>query len=130
VCDLADNDCDGSVDEGTTGIYYLDADADGYSTGATASVCSVFNVGLRGYRSFDASTGTDDSGNGHTGVVLNGATFGTGKVGKTLILDGVNDYISVGTGSDLSSNTITIEAWFKRASTNTRDVILGTTNTA
>jgi len=75
VCDLADNDCDASVDEGVSSTYYLDADADGYSTGATTSRCHASSVGLKGYRSFDASTGTDDSGNGNTGSVLNGVTF-------------------------------------------------------
>ena len=55
---------------------YRDADADGYSTGATTSMClPSFTGGLVGYRSFDASTGTDDSGNGHTGAILNGVTF-------------------------------------------------------
>jgi len=53
----------------------------------------VFDVGLRGYRSFDTSTGTDDSGNGNTGSVLNGVIFSGGKVGKAAQFDGVNDYI-------------------------------------
>lgn len=47
VCDLQDNDCDSSIDEGVASIYYLDADADGYSTGTTASRCDASDVGLR-----------------------------------------------------------------------------------
>jgi|GEM_PF-1069251 hypothetical protein len=30
VCDSADNDCDGDVDEGVKSVYYYDADADGF----------------------------------------------------------------------------------------------------
>jgi len=42
VCDLADNDCDGDVDEGTQTTYYADVDEDGYGdpTG-TQLACSL-----------------------------------------------------------------------------------------
>ena len=30
ICDSLDNDCNGSIDEGVTNIYYADSDADGY----------------------------------------------------------------------------------------------------
>jgi hypothetical protein len=35
VCDELDNDCDGSIDEDTGGVYYTDADGDGYGDPAT-----------------------------------------------------------------------------------------------
>jgi len=62
ICDGLDNNCNGSTDEFLATTRYLDADADGYSTGATTNMCQpeVTN-GLIGYYSFDASTGTDDS---------------------------------------------------------------------
>jgi hypothetical protein len=42
VCDYVDNDCDTSIDESVTTLYYRDADGDGYGTTATTtSACSV-----------------------------------------------------------------------------------------
>ncbi len=44
VCDTADNNCDGAVDEATAvdaAVWYIDADADGYGdVGASAASCS------------------------------------------------------------------------------------------
>ena len=33
VCDAVDNDCDGEIDEGVSGVWYTDADGDGYGDG-------------------------------------------------------------------------------------------------
>lgn len=39
-CDLNDNDCDGSTDEGVTKTYYQDLDADGYGSTTAVEGCS------------------------------------------------------------------------------------------
>jgi hypothetical protein len=52
-------------------------------------------------------TGTiaaDASGNGYNGTLVNGPTWGTGKYGQGLNLDGVNDYVNI---ADNASFTLT-----------------------
>ncbi len=44
-CDDADNDCDGTIDEGVTPTWYLDQDADGYGTATTTSNACVLPFG-------------------------------------------------------------------------------------
>lgn len=46
ICDGKDNDCDGSIDNGLQFTdYYVDADGDGYGTGAPQSLCADPGVG-------------------------------------------------------------------------------------
>ncbi len=39
ICDSLDNDCDSIADDGIMSTYYLDADGDTYSSGATSQQC-------------------------------------------------------------------------------------------
>ncbi|MBK9371854.1 MAG: VCBS repeat-containing protein [Deltaproteobacteria bacterium] len=56
ICDALDNNCDGSIDEGVTTTYYLDADTDGYGDpDYTTAACSL----PAGYAA--TSTDCDDS---------------------------------------------------------------------
>ena len=56
VCDSADNDCDGNIDEGVRFTYYLDGDGDDYGlTASTITACSTPS----GYA--DASGDCDDT---------------------------------------------------------------------
>jgi uncharacterized repeat protein (TIGR02543 family) len=45
VCNVVDDDCDGSTDEGVTTTYYLDADGDSYYTGAPVAACASPGAG-------------------------------------------------------------------------------------
>ena len=41
TCNGADDDCDGSVDDGVLLSFYVDADGDGFGTGSAVSACSA-----------------------------------------------------------------------------------------
>ena len=41
VCDEADNDCNGEIDEGVTSTFYEDADGDAYGTSDSAEACAL-----------------------------------------------------------------------------------------
>ncbi len=64
---------------------------------------------------FDEGSGTvahDSSGYQNHGTLVNGPTWTTGKFGKALRFDGVNDWVSVPDSPSLDiTKTITIEAW-------------------
>jgi len=77
LCDGLDNDCNGDVDDGAVfNTYYLDADGDGFSTGANIDMCLPdFSDGLVGHWSFDNGDATDDSGNGKDGTLVGDVSF-------------------------------------------------------
>jgi hypothetical protein len=45
TCDGADNNCDGTIDEGVTSTYFTDADGDGYGSPGTSLVACVLPAG-------------------------------------------------------------------------------------
>ena len=81
---------------------------------AAAAVSS----GLVGAYSFDAGSGTavaDNSGSGNSGT-LSGATWATGKNGKALSFDGVNDWVTIADRASLDlTSGMTLEAWVRPA---------------
>ena len=64
------------------------------------------------------TTWTDLSGNGNTGTLTNGPTFDSAN-GGSIVFDGTNDYVNVGSTTDVAFGTgdFTVEAWVKRNGT-------------
>jgi large repetitive protein len=66
VCDEIDNNCDGTIDEGLTQLYYTDSDGDGYGDpNNTVEVCA-FSSGM----SSDNTDCDDTSGTTYPGVAF------------------------------------------------------------
>lgn len=61
------------------------------------------------------NSATDQTGNGYNGTLVNGATYGIGKINQGFSFDGVNDYVSISPtfGSTFSNNASphTYSAW-------------------
>jgi len=87
-----------------------------------ASICCILasqtviaqEEGLLGYWSFDDGTATDNSGNGHDGVIY-GAVSTEGISGQALWFDGVDDYVEIPDTSDFAfvNQSVTFAAWVK-----------------
>jgi len=79
-----------------------------------ANAWNVLDESLVGYWSLDEGSGTtahDLSGNGNHGTIY-GATWTTGKYGKALSFDGINDYVEVSDSYSLKpSLEITVSMW-------------------
>gem|GEM_PF-5562259 len=50
---------------------------------------------LIAHYTFDANDGRDDSGNGRVGTLVNGPTFGTGRLRNSAIFNGSNQSINL-----------------------------------
>jgi len=67
--------------------------------------------GLQAYYTAD-STPNDAIGS-NNGTLVNGATYGTGIINQGFSLDGVNDYIDMGTSFPIITGDMTLSFWFK-----------------
>lgn len=73
------------------------------------------NAGLVAYFPLNG-TSLDASGNNLNGQLLNGATYGLDRNGKTasaLVLDGVDDYIEIPDNARLRPAALSVSLWFK-----------------
>lgn len=87
-----------------------------YTTGTLQQKAQSTTVtnGLIARYSFDASTGTDDSGNGNTGSVLNGVIFSGGKIATGAVFDGNDDKVQLTTPLISGAGDFAISAWIQR----------------
>ena len=108
-------------------------DAAGNQTTSTAVTVTVDNptgsAGLVAAYGFEEGTGTttaDQTGLGHTGTVSGALRSATGKFGRALTFDGVNDWVTVADQNDLDLTTaMTVEAWvYPTATTNAWRTVL------
>jgi glucose/arabinose dehydrogenase/chitodextrinase len=62
------------------------------------------------------NTAADATGHGLNGTLTNGATWGAGKYGSAVALDGINDYVNLGNPTSLQlTGSMTISAWINSA---------------
>jgi len=71
--------------------------------------------GLVAYWSFNNCDATDDSGNGHNGMIYGNPQCVDGERGKAFSFNGVSDYIEVPNSSSqqISTNEMTVSAWIR-----------------
>jgi hypothetical protein len=98
------------------GSKWVSMEPQGITSGAPSSNLTLSD-GLVAHWKFDEGTGTtaaDSTSNGIDGTLTNGPTWVAGVDGGAIELDGVDDYINLGTTSLLNISTdITISLWLK-----------------
>jgi hypothetical protein len=68
---------------------------------------------------------------GNNGTMKNGATFANGKVAQAFSLDGVNDYVDVGSPGSLNiTGPLTVDAWIKPKALGTTQAVYNTSSNA
>ena len=97
--------------------YYVVTGLVGSATNETASsnIAEVSTVSqLYMQLNFDQTSGittVDATGNGYNGMLVNNATYVTGKTGNAVLLDGKNSYVSLPEGLVSNLTDFTISAW-------------------
>ena len=68
----------------------------------------------------------NDIQDGNRGVLINGATFATGKVGQAFSLDGIDDFVEVADSQSLSGlQVFTIDLWVKLQNAANSQLLIG-----
>jgi hypothetical protein len=83
------------------------------TNGAVAQTCIAPPAGL--LRWYPADGNANDFSGAHNATLQNGATFTLGMVAQAFSLDGVDDFVQAPDDSDLTTNSLTIDAWVKFA---------------
>jgi hypothetical protein len=101
----------------------------GLAPEVTVTVSNTGPSGAVAAYAFNEASGTtaaDASGNGHPGSVSGATWIATGKFGRALSFDGVNDWVTVPNSPDLNVTTgLTIMAWiYPTVSNGVRDVVI------
>ncbi len=103
VCNGTDDDCDGNVDEGATGTYYLDGDGDGFGTTSTSiEACQPPEGYVSNTLDCDDSSATVFPGAPETCNTVDDNCNGTADEGVLLVFYADNDGDGYG---DLSQTT-------------------------
>jgi hypothetical protein len=109
-----------AASNGSHSLTAVARDAAGNTATATAVSVTVQNAapagGLVAAYGFEETTGTgvtDSSGRGNAGTLVGGTgRSATGRIGRGLTFDGVNDYVNVPDANSLDLTTgMTLEAW-------------------
>ncbi len=91
--------------------------ADGRTHAATVNLAVTDRPTLAAHWPLNDGSGitaVDATGNGHSGLLLNGPVWTVGHVGGALRLDGVDDAVQVVAPLALSSDSITMTGWIMR----------------
>ncbi len=105
----SDASTEGSADAGASDVV-----------DASTFDASAVDQGLIAYWKLDEGTGAtaaDSTGGNNTGTLQTGATWGTGKVGHAVVLDGTSGYVQA---ANLVENAVTaysLAMWFNTSST-------------
>ena len=111
----------GTAGNGPHSLTAVARDADGHATTSDAVTVTVSNgiAGLVAAYGFEETTGTavtDSSGSGNAGTIAGATRSASGKYGRALSFDGVNDLVTVPHAASLSLTTnLTLEAWVRPA---------------
>jgi hypothetical protein len=99
----------------TVGAGAHDITVEYYERSGQAVARVSWREGLVAAYNFDESTGTtagDRSGNGNTGTVSGATRTTSGRNGRALSFDGINDWVTIADANSLDlSNGLTLESW-------------------
>lgn len=97
-----------------TYYYVVTAETPTGETSASNEAKSITAITLHTHLPFDETNGAtaaDATSNGHTGTLINGATWAAGRSGNAVSLDGVDDYVSLPAGVVKVLSDFTIATW-------------------